>query len=257
VPTPNDFGSRGLPPTHPELLDWLATRFRESGLSIKAMHKLIVLSSTYQLSSSDDPGNARLDPDNDCLWRFNERRLDAEEIRDALLAIGGNLDRSPGRRHPFPLESEFRYTQHKPFSAVYETRQRSVTMMRQRRQAHPYLDLFDANDPKATTPVRPISTTAVQALFMMNSAFVHEQAGQLAKCLVQEKAEDSARIEQVYQRALARPPTDREVREAEVYLKECRALLGQEGALAAELTHMTWASFCRVLLSSNEFILID
>ncbi len=257
VQTPNDFGTRGRSPTHPELLDWLATRFREGGQSIKAMHKLIMLSSTYQLSSSDEPGNALIDPSNDCLWRFNGRRLDAEELRDTLLAIGGNLDRSPGRRHPFPPESEFRFTQHKPFSAVYETRQRSVYLMRQRKQAHPYLDLFDANDPKATTPVRPVSTTAIQALFMMNSAFVHEQAGQLADRLIQAKEEDGARIEQAYKLALARPPTGHEVREVKEYLKECQALIRQDGAPGEQLTHMTWASFCRVLLSSNEFILID
>jgi hypothetical protein len=258
VPTPNDFGARGQPPTHPELLDWLAARFRQSGYSVKAMHRLIMLSSTYQQSSSNDaPGNARLDPANDDLWRFNTRRLDAEELRDALLAVGGNLDRSPGGRHPFPSESAFRFTQHKPFSAVYETPRRSVYLMRPRKQAHPYLDLFDANDPKATTPVRPVSTTAIQALFLMNSAFVHEQAGQLAGRLLREHEDDGARIEQVYQRTLSRPPTGAEVVEVRQYLERCQALLRQAGAPAEQRAAMAWDSFCRVLLSSNEFVLID
>src|SRR5262249_33151563 len=144
-----------------------------------------------------------------------------------------------------------------PFAAAYETPRRSVYLMRQRKQAHPYLDLFDGNDPKATTPVRPISTTAIQALFMMNSAFVHEQAGRLADRLIRANEEDDARIEQAYQLALARPPTSHEAREARHYLEECRALLRQEGVPAGQLTRMTCASFCRVLLGSNEFVHVD
>src|SRR5262249_28116119 len=115
VATSNDFGARGQPPTHPELLDWLTTQFIKRGWSFKAMHKLIVLSSTYQLSSGDDPQNARLDPSNSLHWRFERRRLDAEEIRDAMLAASGALDPGMGGRHPFPPEDKFLYTQHKPF----------------------------------------------------------------------------------------------------------------------------------------------
>src|SRR5205807_1998821 len=104
VQTPNDFGKQGRPPTHPELLDYLARQFIDSGWSIKAMHRLLMLSRTYQLSSADDEANARLDVNNDYLWRFHRHRLDAESIRDTLLAVSGGLDRAPGGAHPFPPE---------------------------------------------------------------------------------------------------------------------------------------------------------
>src|SRR5262249_18384050 len=95
VPTPSDFGRQGRPPTHPELLDYLASRFVEGGWSLKALHRLILLSRTYQLSASDDAANARADADNVYLWRSNRHRLDAESIRDTLLAVGAALNRSP------------------------------------------------------------------------------------------------------------------------------------------------------------------
>src|SRR6266850_5627528 len=104
VQTPNDFGARGKAPTHPELLDWLASRFVENGWSIKSMHKLIMLSRTYQLACDDEPINSSVDYDNDNLWRFNRRRLSAEEIRDAMLFVAGALDESPSGPHPFPPE---------------------------------------------------------------------------------------------------------------------------------------------------------
>ena len=103
MPTPNDFGTQGQPPTHPELLDYLARRFVESGWSVKAMHRLIMLSRTYQLSSARRRRRTpQIDVDNDYLWRFDRRRLDAESIRDTLLAVGGNLDRTPGGAAPVP-----------------------------------------------------------------------------------------------------------------------------------------------------------
>src|SRR5262249_56190305 len=118
VSTPNDFGRQGQPPSHPELLDWLATRFVRSGWSVKAMHRLMVLSSAYRLASADP---VQADPENVLLSRFTRRRLDAETIRDTLLALGGVLDRSPGGPHPFPPVHTWNFTQHKPFKAVYDT----------------------------------------------------------------------------------------------------------------------------------------
>ena len=119
VATPSNFGVRGEPPTHPELLDWLAARFVAEGWSIKAIHREIVLSATYQLSSDHDARDAALDPDDRWLWRFPRRRLDAESIRDAMLAVSGRLD--PGRpgRHPFPPIEDWHWTQHDAFKTVY------------------------------------------------------------------------------------------------------------------------------------------
>ena len=120
VKTVNDFGTRGTPPTHPELLDYLARRFVESGWSIKAMHRLIVRSAAYQRASVHDEHNAARDHDNVWLWRFSPRRLSAEEIRDALLAVSGDLDPTPGGAHPFPDPKTWGFTQHNPFLAVYD-----------------------------------------------------------------------------------------------------------------------------------------
>src|SRR5262249_33547001 len=113
VGTPNDFGARGEAPVNPELLDWLASRFRDSGYSIKAMHRLIMRTRAYRMASGYDTTNAKIDPKNEYQWRFDRRRLDAEEIRDAMLAVAGDLDYGMGGQHPFPPEVTFKYTQHK------------------------------------------------------------------------------------------------------------------------------------------------
>ena len=132
VRTPNDFGTRGEPPTHPELLDALALRFVDAGWSIKKLHREILLSATYRMGSVEDAESSRKDPENRFLWTFNRRRLDAEEIRDAVLAVSGALDRSPGGTHPFPSEWTWRYTQHKPFVDDYPSLRRSIYLMQQR-----------------------------------------------------------------------------------------------------------------------------
>jgi hypothetical protein len=129
VRTPNDFGTRGAAPTHPELLDYLADRFMAEGWSLKKLHRIIVLSATYQQSSAN-PQSA--DPDNFWLARFPRRRLSAEEIRDAILTVSGDLERTPGGPHPFPDAKSWQFTQHNPFTAVYEHDRRSVYLMTQR-----------------------------------------------------------------------------------------------------------------------------
>ena len=130
--------------------------------------------------------NARIDVANDFLWRFDRRRLDAESIRDTLLVVGGNLDRTPGGAHPFPAMAAWNFTQHNPFKAVYDSDRRSVYLMTQRIQRHPYLALFDGPDTNASTAVRLTSTTPLQALFLMNDPFVHEQAKRFAARLLAE-----------------------------------------------------------------------
>src|SRR5690606_17859232 len=143
VPTPNDFGKQGKPPTHPELLDSLAAKFRDSGWSIKGMHRMIMLSRTYRLMVQPSIDARAKDPNNELLSSLPLRRLDAESIRDTLLTLGGNLDLSPPGPHPFPPERDWKFTQHNPFKAVYETNRRSVYLMTQRIQRHPFLALFD------------------------------------------------------------------------------------------------------------------
>jgi cytochrome c553 len=251
VRTPSNFGTLGERPTHPELLDYLAARFVEAGWSVKALHRLIMLSRTYQRSSSDHAENAHTDANNDSLWRFDRRRLDAESIRDALLSVSGNLDRSVGGPHPFPAPPTWDFTQHKPFKAVYDTNRRSVYLMTQRIQRHPFLALFDGPDTNASTATRVTSTTPLQALYLMNDPFVHAQAKAFASRLLGERPE-AGRIERAYLLLYGRPPTDDEASAARDYLTRVGDKLGERPGSARP-----WESLARALFLNNEFVYVD
>jgi hypothetical protein len=257
VPTANDFGRQGRPSSHPELLDYLAKKFIDSGWSIKTMHKTILLSRAYQLASDDNEANLKLDPDNQYLWHFARRRLDAESIRDALLAVSGNLDRTPGGPHPFPPQPKWDFTQHKPFKAVYETNRRSVYLMTQRFARHPFLALFDGPDTNASTATRTTTTTPLQALFLMNDPFVHEQARKLAARLLKEDTRDDARIERAFLLTFGRPPNAEERAQTAGYVAEVRAKLGATKMSADQARERAWESFARVLFMSNEFVFVN
>ncbi|HXE55480.1 MAG TPA: PSD1 and planctomycete cytochrome C domain-containing protein [Tepidisphaeraceae bacterium] len=258
VSTPNDFGHRGQPPTNPALLDFLATRFMQSGWSIKSMQKLIMLSRAYQMSSEDDAANASIDPGNTYLWRFNPRRLSAEEIRDSVLAVSGSLDPAvdPGP-HPFPPQADWKYTQHKPFVADYPTNHRSVYLMQQRIRKQPYLALFDGADTNDTTPDRPLSTTAIQALFMMNDPLMHEQADKLAVQIGMALPDEPQRIEYAYELLFSRPATVDEIHLGQQYIVAADQKLKQAGLPWDQQYRAALSSYLRVLLSSNEFIWLD
>ncbi len=250
VATPNDFGKQGQPATHPELLDWLALRFIESGWSVKAMHRMILESRTYQMASAiplspepPAPSPPLVDPSNSLLWHFPRLRLDAESIRDTLLVLGGNLDRSRGEAHPFPPQKDWDFTQHKPFKAVYDTDRRSVYLMTQRIQRHPFLAIFDGPDTSASTAQRITSTTTLQALYFLNDPLVHEQAGRIAKRLQESKPTDAERIDLAYTLLFARQPTEEEQKLAQEYL--------------AKLGDGCWESYVRVLLRANEFVYLN
>jgi hypothetical protein len=244
VPTANDFGKQGRGPTHPELLDWLAAEFKQ-GWSIKRMHRLIMLSRVYQLASTDDDANLKIDHANESYWRFARRRLDAEAIRDAMLVVSGNLDRTPGGPHPFPPQPKWDFTQHKPFKAVYDSNRRSVYLMTQRIARHPFLALFDGPDTNASTAGRTITTTPLQALFLMNDPFVHEQAKSFAARLMKEQGDDNARIERAFALVFGRPPSAEERTQSADYVKRLGA------------SNRAWESFARVLFMSNEFVYVN
>lgn len=257
VPTPNDFGKQGKPPTHPVLLDWLANRFIESGWSIKSMHRLIMLSRTYQAESVPDPASIPGDAANDLLSGFRRLRLDAETIRDTLLFLGGNLAEGKAGPHPFPPSFEWSFTQHHPFKAVYETNQRSVYLMTQRIQRHPFLAIFDGPDTSVSTPQRNTSTTPLQSLFFMNNPFVHRQAEFLAARLIRERSDETSRIELAYLRLLGRKPDATESAAGLKYLESVQSLL-QETADERDLQHLlAWHSYLRSLFQLNEFVYID
>ena len=233
VPTASDFGKQGKAPTHPELLDYLATRFVEGGWSVKGLHRLILGSRAYRMSSRFDAANAAVDPANERLWRHTRRRLDAESIRDALLAVAGTLDPSPGGAHPFPDPRTWDFTQHKPFKAVYETDRRSVYLMTQRFAKHPFLGIFDGADPNFSTPARTTSTTTLQALWFLNDPLFHEQAKRFAGRV-------GADIPKAYALAFGRPPSPDEQAAGDSFLK----------------THGAEA-YARALLRLAEFIYVD
>ncbi len=238
VPTPDDFGARGEAPVNRELLDYLAARFVESGWSVKKMHRLIMLSRGYQMASGDDARNALKDSKNAYQWRFNRRRLDAEEIRDSLLALSGKLDPAPGGEEPFPPEMQWKYTQHTPFSGAedkFATSKRSVYLMQQRIRRQPFLDLFDGADTNSETGVRPVTTTALQALYTMNDPFFHAQAEALA-------ARVNGNLTYAYKLAYGRAPSSDEVKDVRQFLAA---------------SQQSWAALMRVLLSSSEFLTLD
>ncbi|HWX40165.1 MAG TPA: DUF1553 domain-containing protein [Blastocatellia bacterium] len=257
VQTPNDFGARGKAPTHPELLDYLAARFIESGWSVKAMHRLIVLSHAYRLSSADSPQNASVDVNNDLLWKFNRRRLDAEEIRDAMLTVGGAIDLTMPGPHPFPPEGSWRYTQHQPFIADFPTNHRSVYLMQQRIKRQPFLEAFDGADPNAPTAERSLSTTPIQALQVMNDPFVHEQADNFAVRVGMAYGNEARRIDYSYRLAFGRPPTKEELKIGAEYLGKISQEIKQTKIPADRQPRAALASYLRILMSSNEFMFVD
>jgi hypothetical protein len=264
VATPSDFGTRGRTPTHPGLIEWLAERFIESGWSIKAMHRLILFSATYQqageYSVGEAPGAVGFptgDPENQLLSRFPRQRLDAEQIRDAMLAVSGALDPAPAGPHPFPPPHLWDYTQHKQFTAVYPSRQRSVYLMQQRIKKHPFFALFDGTDVNASTAGRVVSTTPLQALFAMNDPFAHAQATAFATRLLRERTEDRDRIDRAHQLAFGRSASPEEVRQALDYLKRAEAPARAVEDWQDEWQVQVWASYARVLLGSNEFLFVD
>ncbi len=245
VPTPNDFGSRGQRPTHPELLDWLAAQFVASGYSTKSMHRLIMHSAAYRRSSARVKQTVERDPDNRLLARFSRRRLSAEEIRDSLLMAAAGLDLQPGEAHPFPPESSWGFTQHGPFNAVYPTNKRSAFLMVQRQRRHPFLALFDGADPNDSTPRRDATTVPTQALYFLNDPFFHQQADRFAERIM-DRPDDGARVRFAYRVIFQREPTAVEADRARHFIDAYPAPVAEK-----------WAGLARVLLASNEFLYID
>jgi hypothetical protein len=183
VRSTNDFGYRGAPPTHPELLDWLASEFVTRGWKLRAMHKLIVMSNAYQMSSQPDPAALAQDPENDLFWRFDLRRLSAEEVRDSILAVSGNLNLGKmGGPSIYPrISAEVLAGQSRPGngwrpSSPEEQARRSIYVHIKRSLSVPILAAFDAADVDASCPVRFTTTQPTQALSMLNGDFLNAQA---------------------------------------------------------------------------------
>lgn len=257
VGTPSNFGLNGEPPTHPDLLEWLATQFLQRGWSIKTMHRLILLSKTYRLASSAHAGNMAVDPDATLLWRYRRHRLEAEVIRDSMLALSGNLDRDRSGPHPFPPETEWTFTQHRPFKEFYPSLHRSVYLMTPRNRRHPYLAIFDGPDPNLTTGRRSRSVTPQQSLFLMNSPFVNQQAEGIAAQLIDWSQIPTDRIERAHQSILGRLPTPAELDTGLAYLESYQEQLQHDGIPAEQHEAACWKSYARLMLASNEFSYVE
>ena len=245
VATPNDLGARGAPPTHPELLEFLASQVVANNFKLKPLHRIIMQSKAYQRSSNGFGVENPKDPANLLLSHFSSRRLSAEEIRDSLLVVSRQLDKAAGLNHPFPPETSWNYSQHAPFNAVYQTDKRSVYMMVQRQRRHPFLALFDGPDPNASTPVREQTIVPTQALYFLNDEFFHASANLTASNFLANHS-NSSPVTELYRFIFQREPSMAEIAITNQFLKT------YDGTELAK-----WQAFCRILLASNEFIYVD
>ncbi|TWU58497.1 Planctomycete cytochrome C [Rubripirellula tenax] len=254
VSSTSDFGLRGQLPTHPELLDWLATDFIRHGWSLKHLHRRILSSQTYQLSSQNTDENLAADPENHVYWKFNRQRLDAESIRDTLLMLSGDLDPTPqDQPYPFPPRSDWTFTQHHPFNATYESNRRSVYQMTKRLTAATYMQTFDGADPNVCTSKRDQSVTALQALYFMNDEFLHDQAAKIAGRVVASADDERQRVAALVSTILGRHPSDQESDWMRQHLQSVR----KRFADSSNLENQAWSSLTLSLLQLNEFIYLD
>jgi hypothetical protein len=251
VETASDFGRNGSPPSHPELLDWLATRFAEDKWSIKAMQRLILTSATYRQSSMEtEPKAMQTDPDNRLLWRFNRLRLEGEAIRDSVLAVSGRLNLAHGGPPVYPplpkgLDEKVQSVDTWETSTGADAQRRSIYIFQRRAQFVPFLETFDAPVFNSTCERRRNSITALQALSMYDSDFVNEEAPHFAERVRRDAGSDEVgQIRRAFEIALARVPTDSELSDVRKFLHT----VGKGDPLVG---------LCRVLLNSNEFIFMD
>jgi hypothetical protein len=245
VRTPSDFGLRGDPPTHPALLDYLAATFMESGWSIKKMHRLIMLSRVYQQSSEESPRSREIDPDNRLLSHSNRQRLEFEAMRDSLLAVAGQLDTTFGGR-PVNLTA-----------APYPGR-RAVYGFIDRQNLPALFRTFDFANPDTTSPLRHTTTVPQQALFLMNSPFVIQQARRLIqRADVSACPQSEQRISLLYRVLYSRPPEPEEITLGLRFLKAAAQPEPVQETARARKPLRAWEKYAQVLMLSNEFDYID
>ncbi|MBW3624721.1 MAG: PSD1 and planctomycete cytochrome C domain-containing protein [Armatimonadetes bacterium] len=257
VRSSNNFGLQGDPPTHPELLDWLASEIVTKGWRLKPIHKMLMLSSAYRMSSKGNPVALQKDPENDLFWRFDMRRLQAEEVRDSILAVNGSLNPERGGPSIYPeIPEEVLAGQSRPGegwgrSTPEQRRRRSVYIFAKRSLVTPILASFDGPETDSTCPVRFSTTQPTQALGMLNSTFLNEQAKVFAGELIRKAGTDPAdRVKLGLWRVLQRAPTEAEIRRGAALI----ASLQKDEKMSAEAA---LESFCLVALNLNEFMYLD
>jgi len=246
VRTPNNFGIAGERPSHPELLEWLAAEFLRRGGSMKQMHRLIMLSDAYQMSGEASPLHLRKDADNRFLTRFPMRRKTVEEIRDTLLLLDGSIDLTLGGALAEGTGTDNEFSDARKSMHPDNSKRRTVYLQLRRSNLATLFSLFDFGDATTSTEIREQTNVAPQALYMMNSKFVAERSKALAKKIVQSESVDDARMQRLWQTVLGRAPDSNEQAAARAYI----AKFPGDASLA-------WASLCRTLIASNEFIYIQ
>ena len=257
VRSTDNFGLLGDRPTNPPLLDWLARRFVEREWSLKEVHRLVMLSSTYQLSSELNPRAAEIDPENRLLGRADVRRLEAEAIRDALLAAGETLDTTMGGSLLHVKNRDYLFDHTSLDKTKYDSRRRSLYLPVIRNNLYDVFSLFDYTDAAVLNGSRDTTTVAPQALFLMNSEFIQQAAAALATRLLDDPAlDDSARLLQLYTRTYARPPSDSEATLARTYLRRFETALQSQEPSADIRRHRAWTWLCQTILAANEFVYV-
>ncbi len=257
VRSPSNFGFKGSAPTHPKLLDWLASEFVSGGWKLKRLHKLIMLSNAYRMSSRLNGKAIKADPTNNLFWRFNMRRLESEEIRDSILAVNGSLNRKMFGPSIYPIiPAEVKHGQSRPGagwgnSSPRERSRRSVYIHIKRSLAVPFMAAFDAADTDASCPVRFETTQPTQSLEMFNGKYLSRQAAVFADYLRKHAGGDSkSQVELALTRSLQRTPTASEVERGLSLLELLEQKHGVEKNKALDY-------YCLVVLNLNEFIYLD
>jgi len=258
VPSVDNFGRLGEKPTHPELLDWLAATFVEKGWSIKEMHRILMNSSTYRMSSAFDARAAETDPENTLLWRMSRRRLEAEELRDAIMSVSGGLDFQTGGSILKYKDREYVANTSRRGDIDYDRNIRAVYIPVVRSSMYDLFRAFDLPDPSVPNGDRDSTVVAPQALFAMNGSVMLTHSRKMAGRLLDGAGpDDPARIRAAYEAALARPPSAAEVDRALTFLAQIDSALRDRRKDPAERRLLAWQSFCKALLASNEFTYLN
>lgn len=257
VPTPNDFGKLGEPPTHPELLDWLASEFIRSGWRLKPMHKLIMLSNAYRMSSTATKTGLERDPGNRFFWRFNSRRLAAEEVRDSILAVSGKLNLKGGGPGVYPpIPKEVLAGQSVPGSGwgnspPDEAARRSVYVHVKRSLLVPILSQYDMADTDSSCAVRFTTTVPTQALGMLNGEFTNDQAEKFAARLESDAPGDLRKqVIRAIRLTTSRQPKGGEAERDDAFIRKLQSEAGMNA-------HRALTQYCLLLINANEFLYVD
>ncbi len=270
VETPGDFGTRGAPPSHPDLLEWLSAELVRGGWRLKPIHKLIVTSATYRQSGAWDESRAEIDPGNRLWWRREARRIEAETVRDAILAVSGMLNRTmfgPSVKPRIPAEAIYNPVEsYDQWPAGVRdgpaTWRRSVYVFAKRANLFPFLQSFGAPSALGSCARRDVSMGPIQALALMNDEFVREQSRFFAeRVLLEAAAGTAARVRAAYRLSLGRLPTEAEFVAAVSFLDAQTAQysddLGEQAASRSQHRMRALVDFCQGLLASNEFLYVD